>query len=191
MTIAIGILHKERGAVKRRPCSRRPSSTRAAATFPGREAVIPGRVLPTHQGAIRLFRLAGIDVFLHWSWFVVAVFEIRVAGGELRLARSGTWRSTSRCSLIVTMHEFGHSLACRQVGGSANRIVLWPLGGVAYVDPPQRPGATLWSIAAGPLVNVALLPILFGLMLLGHALGPGRRLPGCDAGSAPSGRSTS
>jgi len=58
------------------------------------------------------------------------------------------------------MHEFGHALACRQVGGRADQIVLWPLGGVAYVDPPPRPGATLWSIAAGPLVNVALLPVL-------------------------------
>ena len=38
--------------------------------------------------------------------------------------------------------------------------MLWPLGGVAYVDPPPRPGAVLWSIAAGPLVNVALFPVL-------------------------------
>jgi Zn-dependent protease len=37
---------------------------------------------------------------------------------------------------------------------------LWPLGGIAFVNPPQRPGAYLWSIAAGPLVNVILFPIL-------------------------------
>ena len=55
--------------------------------------------------------------------------------------------------------NFGHSLACRSVGGRADQIVLWPLGGVAFVDPPPRPGATLWSIAAGPLVNVLLIPI--------------------------------
>jgi len=72
--------------------------------------------------------------------------------------------------LIVTMHEFGHSLACRQVGGRANQIVLWPLGGVAYVDPPPRPGATLWSIAAGPLVNVALFPVLLLLLMLSTGL---------------------
>ncbi|HEY1262598.1 MAG TPA: site-2 protease family protein, partial [Terriglobales bacterium] len=66
----------------------------------------------------------------------------------------------------VTVHEFGHALACRQAGGQANRIVLWPLGGVAYVNPPPRPGATLWSIAAGPLVNVALVFVL-GLLVLG------------------------
>ena len=44
--------------------------------------------------------------------------------------------------------------------GVANRIVLWPLGGIAFVNPPRRPGAYLWSIAAGPLVNVILLPVL-------------------------------
>jgi Zn-dependent protease len=58
------------------------------------------------------------------------------------------------------MHEYGHALACRKVGGRADHIVLWPLGGVAYVDAPQRPGATLWSIVAGPLVNVVLAPVL-------------------------------
>ena len=61
---------------------------------------------------------------------------------------------------IVLIHEFGHQLACRSVGGKTHDIVLWPLGGVAYVSPPQRPGAQLWSIAAGPLVNVVLIPVL-------------------------------
>jgi Zn-dependent protease len=73
--------------------------------------------------------------------------------------------------LIVTMHEFGHALACRSVGGRANQIVLWPLGGVAYVDPPPRPGAVLWSIAAGPLVNVGLVPVLALALALTRSLG--------------------
>jgi Zn-dependent protease len=126
--------------------------------------------MPSHQGAIRLFRLAGIDVFLHWSWFVVAVFELSMRGQEYS---SPLWNALEYLALfaIVTLHEFGHSLACRQVGGTAERIVLWPLGGVAYVIPPQRPAATLWSLAAGPLVNVALVPILLGVMLIGGSLG--------------------
>jgi Zn-dependent protease len=111
------------------------------------------------QGAFRLFRFAGVDVFLHWSWFVVALFEIN---GRSRTYSSLTWNVLEYVALfaIVLMHEYGHALACRQVGGTANQIVLWPLGGVAYVDPPQRPGAMLWSLAAGPLVNVALVPVL-------------------------------
>jgi Zn-dependent protease len=129
--------------------------------------------MPTaRQGAIHLFRFSGIDVFLHWSWFLVAAYEIQSRG---RSYSSLTWNVLEYLALflIVMLHEFGHSLACRQVGGQANQIVLWPLGGVAYVDPPPRPGATLWSIAAGPLVNVALLPILGALVWVGRSQGWG------------------
>ena len=114
----------------------------------------------TRQGSIRLFRFSGIDVFLHFSWFLVAAYEIEARKGRYS---SITWNLLEYLALfvIVLTHEFGHALACRQVGGRANQIVLWPLGGVAYVDPPPRPGATLWSITAGPLVNVALIPILW------------------------------
>ena len=121
--------------------------------------------MPTHQGSIRLFRLAGIDVYLHWSWFLVAYWEISLQAGSYT---SLLWNVLEYLLLflIVLLHEFGHSLACRQVGGRADQIVLWPLGGVAYVQAPQRPGATLWSIAAGPLVNVVLAPVLFLLSML-------------------------
>jgi Zn-dependent protease len=121
--------------------------------------------MPTRQGSIHLFRFAGVDVYLHWWWFLVAVYEIR---GGLGSYSSVVWNIVEYLCLflIVLLHEFGHALACRQVGGRADQIVLWPLGGVAYVDPPPRPGATLWSIAAGPLVNVALMPILYLLAAL-------------------------
>jgi Zn-dependent protease len=121
--------------------------------------------MPTaRNGSIHLFRFSGIDVFLHWSWFLVAVYEIQDRGHSYS---SISWNIVEYLALflIVLLHEFGHALACRQVGGRANQIVLWPLGGVAYVDPPPRPGAMLWSIAAGPLVNVALLPILGGAVM--------------------------
>ena len=115
--------------------------------------------LANSSGSFKLFRFSGIDVFLHWSWFLVAAIEIQHRTNEYS---SLIWNILEYLALfaLVTMHEFGHSLACRQVGGQADRIVLWPLGGVAFVRPPHRPGATLWSIAAGPLVNVVLLPIL-------------------------------
>lgn len=115
---------------------------------------------PTRQGSIHLFRLAGIDLYLHWTWFLVAWYGISQRIGQYS---SPVWNVLEYLALfaIVLMHEFGHSLACRQVGGQADQIVLWPLGGVAYVQPPQRPGAMLWSIAAGPLVNVILAPVLY------------------------------
>ena len=111
------------------------------------------------QGTIRLFKFSGIQVYLHFSWFIVAAYQL-----TQRLHNYGTpiYAVFEYLSLfaIVLLHEFGHSLACRQVGGSADHIILWPLGGIAFVNPPRRPGAVLWSIAAGPLVNVALVPVL-------------------------------
>jgi len=124
---------------------------------------------PTRKGSFHLLRFAGVDLYLHWSWFVVGAFEIenRASGYS-----SLTWNVLEYLALfvIVLLHELGHALACRQVGGQADQIVLWPLGGVAYVAPPPRPGATLWSIAAGPLVNVGLFPLLTTLRVLGRSL---------------------
>jgi Zn-dependent protease len=130
----------------------------------------------TRIRSIHLFNFRGIDVFLHWSWFLVALLEIDSRAGSYSTI---TWNVFEYVALfvIVLLHEFGHAFACRQVGGKASRIVLWPLGGIAYVQPPQRPGATLWSIAAGPLVNVVLVPVLLGLLMLDSVSGWGRSVP--------------
>jgi Zn-dependent protease len=130
----------------------------------------------SRQNSIHLFRFAGIDVFLHWSWFFVAVYEI---GSRQTTYSSVAWNVLEYLALflMVMLHEFGHALACRSVGGTANQIMLWPLGGVAYVNPPRRPGATLWSIAAGPLVNVALIPVLMIFVGLDRSLGWAQSMP--------------
>jgi Zn-dependent protease len=128
------------------------------------------------RNSIHLFRYAGVDVSLHWSWFLVAAIEI---GDRANVYSSVMWNILEYLLLffIVLLHEYGHALACRQVGGIANRILLWPLGGVAYVSPPPRPGATLWSIAAGPLVNVLLFPALFLLLTFSRLAGWPQTLP--------------
>jgi Zn-dependent protease len=123
-------------------------------------------------GSFRLFRVAGITVYLHWSWFLFAYIQMFMRDDNGRHTyETGVWKMAEYVTLfaIVLLHEFGHALACRSVGGIAEQIILWPLGGVAFVNPPPRPGATLWSIAAGPLVNVFLLPVTWGLYLFANA----------------------
>lgn len=112
------------------------------------------------NGSVQLFKLFGITVYLHWSWLIVAAIMISNKRG-LAVYNNSIWAVVEYFVLfgIVLMHEFGHALACRSVGGKAEQIMLWPLGGIAYVSPPMRPGALLWSIFAGPLVNIILLPI--------------------------------
>ena len=124
-----------------------------------------GPVATSHRGSFRLCRLAGTDVFVHWSWFVAAYFLMR---NEASPDTSLGWAALEYVAGfgLVLLHEFGHVLACREVGGSANRIVVWPLGGLAFVAPPPRPWPTLWTIVAGPLVNVVLAPALVVLAYL-------------------------
>src|SRR6185295_7350486 len=120
------------------------------------------------RGAFPLFRFRGIQVYLHFTWFIVAFLEFSQFS---RRYHSPIWGVCEYLGLfaIVLVHEFGHAFACRQTGGRADTIMLWPLGGAAFVSPPQRPGAYLWSIAAGPLVNVILLPILTVILVVARA----------------------
>jgi Zn-dependent protease len=110
-------------------------------------------------GAFRLFKFSGIQVYLHFSWFLLLAYQLTQRTG---VYSSQIWAGYEYIALfgIVLLHEFGHAFACRQTGGTANQIVLWPLGGAALVNPPRRPGAVLWAVAAGPLVNVILIPVL-------------------------------
>jgi len=75
------------------------------------------------QGSFKLLRIAGIDVFVHWSWFFVAVFEINARSGRYS---SIAWNVLEYLALflIVTAHEFGHALASRQVGGKAEHCAV-------------------------------------------------------------------
>ncbi|USN99316.1 MAG: hypothetical protein H6810_01165 [Phycisphaeraceae bacterium] len=58
---------------------------------------------------------------------------------------------------LVLLHEYGHCVVCRLVGGDADEILIWPLGGLAMCLPPHRWKANLWTTAGGPLVNAILL----------------------------------
>src|SRR5262249_23696700 len=104
------------------------------------------------KSALPLFRLAGIRVYLHFTWFIVAAFDVTRFANRYH---NPIWAALEYCTLfgIVLLHEFGHVFACRQTGGQADRIVVRPLGGLAFVKPPARPGAYLCRRSARPPVN--------------------------------------
>jgi Zn-dependent protease len=61
----------------------------------------------------------------------------------------------------VLLHEFGHVFAARRTGGFSDEILIWPLGGLAFVEPAKNFWAHFLTAAAGPLVNLALCAITF------------------------------
>jgi Zn-dependent protease len=115
------------------------------------------------SGTVHLFTLAGIRVEAHAS-LLVSIVAVLLLG----LGYGFTWQdrvqSMSMLFLIILLHEFGHCFAARWVGGDANHILMWPLGGLASADPPRRPLPTFITVAAGPAVNL-LICIVCGAFL--------------------------
>lgn len=67
----------------------------------------------------------------------------------------------------VVAHEFGHAWGNRLVGGKTDRIIIWPLGGLAVgYGAEQSPRTELLVTALGPAVSIALA-LLGGLALWG------------------------
>ncbi len=116
---------------------------------------------------VSIARVWGIDVRVHLFFIVYILIELVTSlvsrehsGLGITAARLGTLFA------IVLIHEFGHCFACRWVGGSADRIVLWPLGGLASVAPPRNWKASLITTLGGPAVHLLIAPVLVGVMLL-------------------------
>jgi stage IV sporulation protein FB len=57
-------------------------------------------------------------------------------------------------SLLI--HEFSHILAVRLTGGVGNEVLIWPLGGLALVQPAANFRSQFLTPAAGPLSNLAM-----------------------------------
>jgi stage IV sporulation protein FB len=73
--------------------------------------------------------------------------------------------------LSVLLHEFGHCYGAHLMEGEAQQILLWPLGGLAFVDVPHTPRANFITVLLGPTVNL-ILCIISGAALATVSLVP-------------------
>jgi len=105
-------------------------------------------------GSVPLFTLFGIRVRAHASFIIliglVLLFGFGGASFQVRV------QSMSILFGVVLLHEFGHCFAARRMGGTADEILMTPLGGLAMAMAPRRPWPTFVTVAGGPLVNVVI-----------------------------------
>ena len=117
------------------------------------------------QQGIPLGRWFGISVVIHWTFILYAAFEL--FGGPRQSAFDLQFHALEMGLLFATVltHEFGHALSCKALGGTAIHIVLWPLGGIAFIRPPGNAWAWLVTTVCGPLVNAILWPLFWFICL--------------------------
>jgi len=117
--------------------------------------------------ALPLFTVRLVAVRVHVVFVIYVLAELLHAG--VRQGQVGVGYSAFAMGALfglVLAHEFGHVLVCRRVGGDANEILMWPLGGLAMCMPPDRWRAHLATAAGGPLVNVLIVPITAAMLVL-------------------------
>jgi stage IV sporulation protein FB len=122
-------------------------------------------------GSIPLYTAFGIRVRMHVSLLFLLVISLLTAEMQNGLGWKNALTFDITLFAIVLLHEYGHCFAGRSVGGEARDILLWPLGGLAFVDAPNRAWPQFVTVVGGPLVNLIICLIAaIGLGFVQHGL---------------------
>ncbi|MDQ3863237.1 MAG: site-2 protease family protein [Actinomycetota bacterium] len=120
-------------------------------------------------GSFKIGRFSGIDVRVHWTFLLLLAFFAFIgyqASGSILGALTAAVTIVA-LFVCVLLHEFGHSLVAQRLGFEIHSITLLPIGGVSNLESlPEKPSDEVKITLAGPLVNVVLAPIFFGVGLL-------------------------
>ncbi len=124
--------------------------------------------------SFKIGRLFAIDIRIHIAFVICAVVLVwmEIPKGDsaptwtLGRALVDALGMYAMLFFIVLVHEFGHCFGARYTGGEADEILLWPLGGLASVNPPHNATAHMITTVAGPMVNVLFCMICTVILVL-------------------------
>jgi Zn-dependent protease len=118
-------------------------------------------------GGVRIGRIAGIEILVHPSWFLILALLTWSLSEGLFLEehpewnRAAGWAAGFATSLLLfgslLLHEFSHCVMARRRGLDVNSITLFIFGGVSTLKgEPNEPADELQIAIVGPLTSFAL-----------------------------------
>lgn len=118
------------------------------------------------QPLLKIGRVAGIEIGIHYTWLLIGVLITGSFIGYLSDTHpfwpsKTIWSAAIVISVLfflsVTVHEMAHALVARAYGIPVRTITLFALGGVTRIQKQAaNPAAEFWMGLAGPLVCAAL-----------------------------------
>lgn len=130
------------------------------------------------RGAVKIGKIAGVPIKVHWSFsFLVVLLVVAEFGDNAHATFSTIWRLIVWVVVLfasVTIHELAHCAVARRRGLTVRDIILLPIGGVSEISGlPAAPKTERDIAIAGPAMSF-VLAILLGLVafLVGGPIWP-------------------
>jgi len=137
------------------------------------------------KAQVKLGRIAGISIGLHYSWFLIALLIAISLAQHFRAVApqwgtAAVWTAAMVTGVLffaaLLLHELAHSLVAKARGLRVREITLFALGGVSQFESEAADAKSeFWIAIAGPTTSFAI-----GLIALGTV-----RLTGWLPGTEP------
>jgi Zn-dependent protease len=118
------------------------------------------------KAQIKLGRIFGVEIGLHYSWFIIALLITFSLAGHFQTNNPG-WSDGLRWGiaivtavlffLSIVIHELSHAMVAKLRGLPVRSITLFALGGVAQIEKEAADAKTeFWMGIIGPITSFVI-----------------------------------